>query len=95
MDKQVRFNIGYVIIGILAIVLMRDAWVGMNQVQTIPYGEFQHLNDPGRHGRLGGLRHASVPRQPVARVTLTEPDVASISAQLANAAQPSGLPKVA
>jgi FtsP/CotA-like multicopper oxidase with cupredoxin domain len=42
MDKQIRFNIGYVIIAVLAVVLIRDAWVGVSQVQTIPYSEFQH-----------------------------------------------------
>ena len=54
MDKQVRFNIGYVIIAVLAVVLIRDAWVGMNQVQTIPYSEFQH------HLKTGELEEIAI-----------------------------------
>ena len=42
MEKQTRFNLGYLVIALLAVVILRDAWVGMSQVQTIPYSEFQH-----------------------------------------------------
>ena len=42
MQKLTKFNIGYLFIALLAVLMLRDAWVGMNQVQTIPYSEFQH-----------------------------------------------------
>ena len=42
MERATRFNVFYVIAAILAVAALRDAWVGMNQVQTIPYSEFQH-----------------------------------------------------
>ena len=42
MEKQTTFNLWYVLLALLAVVWLRDAWVNMNQVQTIPYSEFQH-----------------------------------------------------
>jgi cell division protease FtsH len=42
MEKQTKFNIGYLIVALLAVVMLRDAWVSVNQVQAIPYSEFQH-----------------------------------------------------
>ena len=42
MEKQTKFNIWYVLIALLAVVWLRDAWVNANQVQPIPYSEFQH-----------------------------------------------------
>ena len=42
MEKLTKFNIGYLFIALMAVVFMRDLWVGANQVQTIPYSEFQH-----------------------------------------------------
>ena len=42
MEKQTKFNLWYLVIALTAVVLLRDAWVNMNQVQTIPYSEFQH-----------------------------------------------------
>ncbi len=41
MDQR-TFNIWYVLIALFAVVMLRDAWVGMGQVETIPYSEFQH-----------------------------------------------------
>ena len=54
MDKQVRFNLGYLVIALLAVVVLRDAWLGMNQVETIPYSEFQH------HLKTGELEEISI-----------------------------------
>ena len=42
MGKLTKFNIGYLFIALMAVVFMRDLWIGANQVQTIPYSEFQH-----------------------------------------------------
>ena len=42
MEKLTKFNLGYLFIALLAVVMLRDAWVGMSQVETIPYSQFQH-----------------------------------------------------
>ncbi len=52
--EQRTFNIWYVMLAILAVVWMRDLWVGMNQVQPIPYSEFLH------HLKTGELEEIAV-----------------------------------
>ena len=42
MEKQTKFNIWYVMLALLAVIWLRDAWLGMSQVETIPYSEFLH-----------------------------------------------------
>jgi ATP-dependent Zn protease len=42
MERQTTFNIWYVMLALLAVIWMRDAWVGVSQVQPIPYSEFLH-----------------------------------------------------
>ncbi|MCW5620003.1 MAG: ATP-dependent zinc metalloprotease FtsH [Burkholderiales bacterium] len=54
MEKQTRFNLGYLILALLAVVMLRDAWVSMNQVQTIAYSEFQ------RHLENGDLEEITI-----------------------------------
>ena len=54
MEKQTKFNIWYVLIAMMAIVWLRDAWVGVNQVQPIPYSEFQH------HLKAGDLEEIAI-----------------------------------
>jgi len=54
VEKLTKFNIGYLFIALLAVVILRDAWVGMNQVQTIPYSEFQH------HLKAGELEEIAI-----------------------------------
>jgi cell division protease FtsH len=54
LEKLTRFNIGYLFIALLAVVFMRDAWINLNQVQTIPYSEFQH------HLNTGELEEISI-----------------------------------
>ena len=54
MERLTKFNLWYLLIALLAVVLLRDAWVGMNQVQTIPYSEFQH------HLKTGELEEISI-----------------------------------
>ena len=54
MEKQTRFNVAYLFIALLAVVIVRDVWEGMNQVQTIPYSEFQH------HLKTGELEEISI-----------------------------------
>ncbi|OGT79974.1 MAG: cell division protein FtsH [Gammaproteobacteria bacterium RIFCSPLOWO2_02_FULL_61_13] len=54
MEKQTKFNIWYVLIAMMAIVWLRDAWLGVNPVQTIPYSEFQH------HLKTGDLEEIAI-----------------------------------
>ena len=54
MEKLTKFNLWYLLIALLAVVMLRDAWVGMNQVQTIPYSEFQH------HLKAGELEEIAI-----------------------------------
>ena len=42
MERQTSFNLWYVLIAVMAVVWLRDMWVGASQVQMIPYSEFQH-----------------------------------------------------
>ena len=48
MERQTQFNIWYLIIAVLGVVLLRDMWVASKQVETIPYSEFQHHLQAGR-----------------------------------------------
>jgi len=54
MEKQTTFNIWYAVLALLAVVWLRDAWVGVSQVQSIPYSEFQH------HVKIGALEEISI-----------------------------------
>jgi len=48
MERQTQFNIWYLIIAVLGVVLLRDMWVASKQVEMIPYSEFQHHLQAGR-----------------------------------------------
>ena len=54
MEKQTQFNIWYVMLALLAVIWLRDAWVGMSQVEPIPYSEFLH------HVKNGELEEIAV-----------------------------------
>ena len=54
MEKQTTFNIWYIVIAVMAVVWMRDLWVGASQVQPIPYSEFQH------HLKAGDLESIAI-----------------------------------
>jgi cell division protease FtsH len=54
MERQTKFNIWYVAIALMAVVWMRDLWVNMSQIETIPYSEFQH------HLKAGALEEISI-----------------------------------
>jgi len=54
VEKQTKFNILYLVIALMAVVWLRDVWVGMNQVQPISYSEFQH------HLKSGALEEITI-----------------------------------
>jgi cell division protease FtsH len=43
MDKKIHLNIWYFLFALLAIVFVRDWWAESQQVETIPYSQFQNL----------------------------------------------------
>ena len=40
MQRQMKINLWYVIIAFFGVLLLRDAWIAMQQVEPIPYSEF-------------------------------------------------------
>ena len=54
MEKQTQFNLWYLVVAILAILWIREAWVNMTQVEPIPYSEFQ------RHLKEGRIKEISI-----------------------------------
>ena len=46
-DKKAQFHIGYFLIAILGILLVRDLWLQSMQVEPIPYNEFTRLLEEG------------------------------------------------
>ena len=54
MERQTAFNIWYVMLAVLAVIWLRDAWVGVSQVETIPYSEFLH------HVKAGELEEIAI-----------------------------------
>ncbi len=43
MKKQTGFNLGYVLIATIAVMLLQDLWIRRQAIATIPYSEFQKL----------------------------------------------------
>ena len=54
MEKQTQFNLWYLVVAVLAIMWIREAWVNMTQVEPIPYSEFQ------RHLKEGRIKEISI-----------------------------------
>ncbi|SDR46349.1 ATP-dependent zinc metalloprotease FtsH [Paraburkholderia tuberum] len=48
MDKQTHFNIGYTIAAVIAILLFQSWWVVRQQVETIPFSQFEQLLKDGK-----------------------------------------------
>ena len=42
MEKKTQFNLWYVLLAIIGVMMVRDLWVSTTRVQPIPYSEFQH-----------------------------------------------------
>jgi cell division protease FtsH len=43
MEKHIRFNVGYVIFAILAMLMLQQWWHEAQQVEVVPYSEFEKL----------------------------------------------------
>jgi cell division protease FtsH len=48
MDKKTHFNIGYALIAFVAILLFQSWWVSRQEVETVPFSEFQQLLKDGK-----------------------------------------------
>lgn len=48
MEKQTRFNLWYAIIAVLGVLWLRELWTTAQQVEPIPYSEFQQQLQAGR-----------------------------------------------
>jgi len=48
MDKTMRFHLMYFLFALMVLLVVRDVWQQMQQVETIAYSEFQHYLEQGR-----------------------------------------------
>ncbi len=48
MEKTTRFNLTYLIVAIIGVLLVHDLWVSYRSVATLPYSEFQKLLTEGK-----------------------------------------------
>jgi len=48
MNKTTRFNLTYVLMALLGVLLLRDVWVQQRTVTALPYSEFQNLLTEGK-----------------------------------------------
>ena len=55
MERHTRFNIGYLVVAILAVFWIQYLWVQMHTVQPISYSEFQTYLKEGRIGEINVL----------------------------------------
>ena len=52
MEPKNQFNIWYVVIAILGVLLLRDLWVQSQAVQPIPYSRFERYLDEGKLAKV-------------------------------------------
>ncbi|MGE5346106.1 MAG: ATP-dependent zinc metalloprotease FtsH [Acidithiobacillales bacterium] len=48
MQKTTRFNVAYVLVALMGVVVLHDVWVGYRSVTTLAYSEFQKLVAEGK-----------------------------------------------
>jgi cell division protease FtsH len=48
LEKTTRFNVAYLLVALVGVMLLRDLWVGYHSVARIPYSEFRELLEQGR-----------------------------------------------
>ncbi len=53
MDKKTQINFWYIVIAIVALMIVQAVWVQGQQVERIPYSEFQQLLEEGRIAEIG------------------------------------------
>ncbi len=55
MEKRTQFNVGYLVIAIIAMFLIQNLWIQMHTVQPISYSEFQTYLKEGRINEINVL----------------------------------------
>jgi cell division protease FtsH len=48
MNKSLRFNLGYILLAVLGVFLIRDLWTQQTQVQQLAYSDYLALLKAGR-----------------------------------------------
>ncbi|ROR32058.1 ATP-dependent zinc metalloprotease FtsH [Inmirania thermothiophila] len=48
MNREQQFNLGYLLVALLGILMLQHLWVQATQVETIPYSRFEQLLEEGR-----------------------------------------------
>ncbi len=48
MNRKIQLNIWYVVVAVLALMLFQDWWIARQEVETLPYSEFQSLVNSGK-----------------------------------------------
>ncbi|MEJ2132313.1 MAG: ATP-dependent metallopeptidase FtsH/Yme1/Tma family protein, partial [Gammaproteobacteria bacterium] len=53
MDKKTHINFWYIVLAVLALLAIQQFWAQSQQVETIPYSEFQQLLKDGKIAEIG------------------------------------------
>jgi cell division protease FtsH len=60
MEKKTQFNVWYLILAIIGVMLLQDLWVQSREVETIPYSKFEQYLDQGLIDKVVvGTQHIS------------------------------------
>jgi cell division protease FtsH len=84
LDKKLSWNIGYWVVVALLLLLLQSLWQGANQLQPVPYSEFEKALSEGRiaevtvseRAMIGRLKSADGGKTSLV-ATLVEPDLAA------------------
>src|SRR5688572_25239405 len=63
MERKTQINLWYVLLAMLAVIWLREAWVTSQQVEPVPYSQFQKLLDEGNVAEItirGELIHGTL-----------------------------------
>jgi len=83
MERSTRFNIGYLVFALLAMLVLQQWWQAAQTVEVVPYSEFEKLLSEGRvdevvvsDSRITGKLKGNESGKKVAVANLVQPDVA-------------------
>src|SRR5687767_11342235 len=63
MERKTQINLWYVLLAMLAVIWLREAWVTSQQVEPVPYSQFQKLLEDGNVTEItirGDLIHGTL-----------------------------------
>ena len=83
MEKNIRFNIGYVIFAFFAVLMLQQWWQQARQIEVVPYSEFEKLLADGKISevvisdqRITGRLKAPEGTKTVVAANIVQPDIA-------------------